>query len=100
MPVVPIDVIFEEFKGTGNMEVHLDRHLQEKRIFPAIDIAKSGTRHEELLLNKDELEAVRSIRKAYSNKNTAEVTEGIINRLMKTDDNKSLVLNICKTLEG
>ena len=94
------DVIFEEFKGTGNMEIRLDSGLQERRIFPAIDIAKSGTRHEELLLNKDELEAVRSIRKAYSNKNTAEVTEGIINRLMKTDDNKSLVLNICKTLEG
>ena len=93
------DVIFEEFKGTGNMEIRLDSGLQEKRIFPAMDIAKSGTRHEELLLNTEELEAVRSIRKAYSNKNTAEVTENIINWLMKTDDNKQLVGMIDKILK-
>ncbi len=93
------DVIFEEFKGTGNMEIRLDSGLQEKRIFPAMDIAKSGTRHEELLMSNEELMAVRTIRKAYSNKNTAEVTETIINRLMKTDNNKQLVANICKILD-
>ncbi|MBQ2932087.1 MAG: transcription termination factor Rho [Clostridia bacterium] len=93
------DVIFEEFKGTGNMEIRLDSTLQEKRIFPAVDIAKSGTRHEELLLTPEELDAIRSIRKAYSNKNTAEVTELIINWLMKTDDNKQLVSNIGKILD-
>ena len=59
-------MIYEEFKGTGNMEVHLDRKLQEKRIFPAIDIAKSGTRKEELLLSRAELEAIWRIRKAFS----------------------------------
>ena len=93
------DVIFEEFKGTGNMEIRLDSGLQEKRIFPAIDIVKSGTRHEELLLTNDELVAIRSIRKAYSKKNTAEVTELIINWLMNTDSNKQLVSNICKILD-
>ncbi len=85
------DVIFEEFKGTGNMEVHLDRRLQEKRIFPAIDIAKSGTRREELLLDQSELEAIWSIRKAFSSKNPAEVTETIIGHLMKTENNKEFV---------
>ncbi len=93
------DVIFEEFKGTGNMEIRLDSDLQEKRIFPAVDIAKSGTRHEELLLAPEELEAIRKIRKAYSNKNTAEVTELIINWLTKTDNNKQLVSNIGKILD-
>ncbi len=91
------DVIFEEFKGTGNMEIRLDSTLQEKRIFPAMDISKSGTRHEELLLENEELEAIRSIRKAYSNKSTAEVTEKIISMLMKTDNNKQLVETIKKT---
>lgn len=93
------DVIFEEFKGTGNMEVHLDRKLQEKRVFPAIDIAKSGTRREELLLDKRELEAIWSIRKAYSSQNTAEVTESIINQLTKTDSNQELVDIIAKTFD-
>lgn len=93
------DVIFEEFKGTGNMEVHLDRKLQEKRVFPAIDIAKSGTRKEELLLDQKELEAIWSIRKAYSSQNTAEVTESIINQLTKTDSNGELVDVLTKTFE-
>ncbi len=93
------DVIFEEFKGTGNMEVHLDRKLQEKRVFPAIDIAKSGTRKEELLLEQKELEAIWSIRKAYSSQNTAEVTESIINQLTKTDSNGELVDVLTKTFE-
>ena len=93
------DVIFEEFKGTGNMEVHLDRKLQEKRVFPAIDIAKSGTRKEELLLNQKELEAIWSIRKAYSSQNTAEVTESIISQLTKTNSNDELVDVLTKTFE-
>jgi len=69
------DVIYEEFKGTGNMELHLDRKLSEKRIFPAIDINRSGTRREEMLLTQRELEAIWAIRKAMSNMGTAEVTD-------------------------
>ena len=81
------DVIFEEFKGTGNMEVHLDRKLSEKRIFPAIDINKSGTRREDLLLTPKELETVFSIRKALSNLNTIEVTEQLISQIISTKNN-------------
>ncbi|WP_024832570.1 transcription termination factor Rho [Ruminiclostridium josui] len=88
------DVIFEEFKGTGNMELHLDRKLSEKRIFPAIDINKSGTRREELLLSQKELESVWSIRKAMSNMGTAEVTEILINKLMQTRTNDDFVNSI------
>ncbi len=78
------EVIFEEFKGTGNMEVFLDRSLSEKRVFPAIDINKSGTRREELLLSKKELETVNSIRKTLSNLSTADLTERLISQMMKT----------------
>lgn len=81
------DVIFEEFKGTGNMEVHLDRKLSEKRIFPAIDINKSGTRREDLLLSPKELETVFLIRKALSNLNTIEVTEQLISQIISTKNN-------------
>ncbi|PYG87187.1 transcription termination factor Rho [Ruminiclostridium sufflavum DSM 19573] len=88
------DVIFEEFKGTGNMELHLDRKLSEKRIFPAIDINKSGTRREELLLSQKELESVWAIRKAMSNMGTAEVTEVLINKLMQTRTNDDFVNSI------
>ncbi|NLI57786.1 MAG: transcription termination factor Rho [Clostridium sp.] len=88
------DVIFEEFKGTGNMELHLDRKLSEKRIFPAIDINKSGTRREELLLNQKELEGVWGIRKAMSNMGTSEVTEILINRLVQTKNNAEFVNSI------
>lgn len=88
------DVIFEEFKGTGNMELHLDRKLSEKRIFPAIDINKSGTRREELLLSQKELESVWAIRKAMSNMGTAEVTEILINKLMQTRTNEDFVKSI------
>lgn len=90
------DVIFEEFKGTGNMEVHLDRRMSEKRIFPAIDINKSGTRKEELLLTQSELEAIWSIRKAMGNQNNAEVTETLINRLISAKTNAEFV-DIMKT---
>ena len=88
------DVIFEEFKGTGNMELHLDRKLSEKRIFPAIDINKSGTRREELLLSQRELESIWAIRKAMSNMGTGEVTEMMINRLMQTKTNEEFVNSI------
>ncbi len=88
------DVIFEEFKGTGNMELHLDRKLSEKRIFPAIDINKSGTRREELLLSQKELESVYAVRKAMSNMGTAEVTEILINRLLQTKTNDDFIKSI------
>ncbi len=81
------DVIFEEFKGTGNMEVHLDRKLSEKRIFPAIDINKSGTRREDLLLNNKEMETVYALRKALNNLPVADVTENIISQMVTTKDN-------------
>ena len=81
------DVIFEEFKGTGNMEVHLDRTLSEKRIFPAIDINKSGTRREDLLLSKKELETVFALRKALNSLPVADVTEQIINQMIQTKNN-------------
>ena len=86
------DMIFEEFKGTGNMEVHLDRRLQERRIFPAIDVYKSGTRKEDLLLSKDELDVAFSIRKVmYKDGNADDITENLINMLSKTKDNKEFI---------
>ena len=90
------DVIFEEFKGTGNMEVHLDRKLSEKRIFPAIDINKSGTRREDLLLSKDELEAVFALRKALSAAPVAEITEQVISQMVQTKNNEEFVQKIKK----
>lgn len=95
------DLIFEEFKGTGNMELHLDRKLSEKRIFPAIDLNKSGTRREDLLMNQDELEAVWYIRRALGNRETQEVTEIILDNLAHTRDNKTFIDVIRKIrLEG
>ncbi len=88
------DVIFEEFKGTGNMEVHLDRSLSEKRIFPAININKSGTRREEKLLSKEELEAVFNLRKALSSKSVSEVTEQLISLIMSTKNDAEFVQKI------
>ncbi|QEK13243.1 transcription termination factor Rho [Crassaminicella thermophila] len=85
------DVIFEEFKGTGNMELHLDRKLSEKRIFPAINLNKSGTRREELLLNQKELEVIWNIRRAMSNNPIQEVTESIISRLTESKTNMEFV---------
>jgi len=85
------DVIFEEFKGTGNMEVHLDRRLSEKRIFPAIDINKSGTRKEELLLTPDELNVIFNLRKAMANMNTAEMTEQLIDQIVTTKSNEEFL---------
>jgi len=88
------DVIFEEFKGTGNMEIHLDRKLSEKRIFPAVDIYKSGTRREELLLSQKELETIWGIRKAMGNASTQDVTESLIESLMKTKSNEQFIEEI------
>lgn len=85
------DVIFEEFKGTGNMELVLDRRLSEKRIFPAIDINKSGTRREDKLLQAGELEAIYTIRKLMNRMSTAEVTENILEMLVKTKTNREFV---------
>ena len=85
------DVIFEEFKGTGNMEVHLDRKLSEKRIFPAIDINKSGTRREDLLLTQKEYETVFALRKALSSLPVADVTEQIITQMTQTKHNSEFL---------
>ncbi|MBR5949690.1 MAG: transcription termination factor Rho [Clostridia bacterium] len=85
------DMVYEEFKGTGNMEVHLDRKLSERRIFPAIDIYKSGTRREELLLNEQELECANSIRRSLSSGNTADVTEFVISQMFKTETNEEFM---------
>ncbi|SHI54857.1 transcription termination factor Rho [Lutispora thermophila] len=92
------DVIYEEFKGTGNMEIHLDRRLSEKRIFPAIDMNKSGTRREEDLLTPKEYESVLSMRKSLSSGNTAEVADSIINFMQRTKTNEEFVEFIRKQL--
>lgn len=85
------EVIFEEFKGTGNMELTLSRKLSEKRIFPALDINKSGTRREELLLTQRELETIWSIRRALSTKNVMEVTERVIKNILQTSNNSDFI---------
>ena len=85
------DVIFEEFKGTGNMEVHLDRKLSEKRIFPAIDINKSGTRREDLLLTQREMETVFALRKALNSLPVADVTEQVISQMTQTKNNEEFI---------
>lgn len=95
------DLIFEEFKGTGNMELHLDRKLSEKRIFPAIDLNKSGTRQEDLLMNQEEMEAIWRMRRALGNRDNQEVTEMILDNLAHTRDNKTFIEVIKKIrLEG
>lgn len=92
------DVIFEEFKGTGNMEIHLDRKLSEKRIFPAVDINRSSTRKEELLLSQKELETIWSIRKAMNNAPTQDVTETLIDNLVRTKNNDEFIDEMRKKL--
>ncbi|MGG7142197.1 transcription termination factor Rho [Clostridium nigeriense] len=92
------DMIFEEFKGTGNMEVHLDRKLQERRIFPAIDIYKSGTRKEDLILSNEEKEVAYSIRRVmYRDGNVENVTEKLINMLSKTKNNSEFINTFSKS---
>ena len=88
------DVIFEEFKGTGNMELHLDRKLAEKRIFPAVDIYRSGTRREDLLLTEEEKSALWKLRKEMSNNSILEVTDNLIEALKKTKNNQDFIRSI------
>ena len=85
------DVVYEEFKGTGNMELVLDRKLQERRVFPAIDIAKSGTRREDLLLTPDEQEAVYNMRKALNGTKSAEAVENLLNMFAPTKNNGEMI---------
>ena len=88
------DVIFEEFKGTGNMELSLDRKLAEKRIFPAVDIYKSGTRREDLLLSEEEKAALWRLRREMSNNSVLEVTDKVIELLKRTKNNEEFIKSI------
>lgn len=92
------DVVFEEFKGTGNMELVLDRKISEKRIFPAIDIAKSGTRRDDLLLSPEEMEVVNAIHKALSGAKAEEMTEEVLKWFARSKNNKEFVEYMKKTL--
>jgi transcription termination factor Rho len=88
------DVIFEEFKGTGNMELHLDRRLVEKRVWPAIDINRSGTRKEELLMHPDEVERVRMLRRVLADMHPVEAMEMLVSRLKKTSSNAEFLMSM------
>ncbi len=88
------DIVYEEFKGTGNMEIHLDRKLSEKRIFPAIDVYKSGTRRDDLLLTKAELDGVRMLRRMLANGGTGDVTENLVNMMDKTSNNEDFLIRL------
>lgn len=88
------DVIYEEFKGTGNMEIHLDRKLADKRIFPAIDVRMSGTRKEELLYSEEELKKVWLLRKMLSAIDSEDVTEILIEQLSKYKRNEDFLRNL------
>ena len=85
------EVIFEEFKGTGNSEINLDRKLAERRLFPAINIKKSGTRNEELLLTEDELQKIWVLRKVIAQMEDIEITELILQQMIKSKDNKAFL---------
>lgn len=91
------DVIYEEFKGTGNMELILDRKLSERRIFPAVDITKSGTRREDLLLNREEQEAVEVMRRAINGMRADDAVETILNLFVRTNNNHEFCQMIKKT---
>ena len=91
------DVIFEEFKGTGNNEIMLDRRLVDKRVYPAIDINRSGTRREEMLLEPDEYKRVTVLRRALSDKNPVDAMELLINRLAKTASNSEFLMSLKAT---
>ena len=90
------DVVYEEFKGTGNMELVLDRKLSEKRVFPAIDIPKSGTRREDLLLDVEEQEAVYIMRRALNGMKSEEAVENILNLFVRTRNNREFVQTVKK----
>ncbi|MBR5733536.1 MAG: transcription termination factor Rho, partial [Lachnospiraceae bacterium] len=91
------DVVFEEFKGTGNMELVLDRNLSERRIFPAIDLPKSSTRREDLLLSPDEIEANNILRRAFNSNKSEEAVERIINMFAHTRSNREFIEVVKKT---
>ena len=93
------DMIFEEFKGTGNMELHLDRKLAERRIYPAIDIFKSGTRKEELLLSTQEMDTMVTLRKYFSNKTLQEVAEDVISVMKNTKNNREFMDAVTKAMK-
>ncbi|HNY65898.1 MAG TPA: transcription termination factor Rho [Deltaproteobacteria bacterium] len=90
------EVIYEEFKGTGNMEIHLDRSIMERRVFPAVDISKSGTRKEELLLPKEQLDRIWILRKLLSPLNPVDSIEFLLDKLSKTDDNADFLESMNK----
>jgi transcription termination factor Rho len=90
------EVIYEEFKGTGNMEIHLDRTIMERRVFPAVDISKSGTRKEELLLPKDQLDRIWILRKLLSPLNPVDSIEFLLDKLSKTDNNADFLESMNK----
>ena len=90
------DMIYEEFKGTGNMEIHLSRKLSELRIFPAIDIYKSGTRKDDLLLSEEEIQSANLIRRKLSNTNTNEIMENLVKNIKKTENNEEFFKAILK----
>jgi transcription termination factor Rho len=95
------EVIYEEFKGTGNMELHLDRKLAERRIFPAIDIQRSGTRHEELLLDENTLKQVWLLRRmmtlvSSNSSDSTEASERILDRLAKSKSNAEFLASLSK----
>ncbi len=92
------DVVFEEFKGTGNMELVLDRNLSERRIFPAIDLAKSGTRRDDLLLSREEYEAMARVRRALNGAHPEDTTERLINMCTHTRNNREFVMTILKSM--
>ena len=93
------DVIYEEFKGTGNMELHLDRQLSERRIFPAIDLYKSGTRREDLLLTQEEYAVMYMLRREMSQGSVMDVTEEIIDNMSSTKSNKDFISFMSKKIK-
>ena len=94
------DVIYEEFKGTGNMEIHLDRQLAERRIYPAIDIHKSGTRREELLLSESELKTIWNFRQGIGRSDGIEIMRSMIKHMRNTENNQALLENLNKVFKG
>jgi transcription termination factor Rho len=90
------DVIFEEFKGTGNMEIHLDRKLTDKRVFPSIDVLKSGTRKEELLIPKEDLNRIWVLRKVLNPLSAVEAMELLLDKLSKTKTNSDFLASMQK----
>ena len=94
------DMVYEEFKGTGNMEIHLDRKLSERRIFPAVDIYKSGTRRDELLLSPEEMDCATTLRRMLVTGNAADVTEQVIDMLGKSETNEEFIAAVKKLATG